>query len=403
MSKKRLDVSTFELPIHELRRGYRSDIYFWRSKVILENDTITPKALIQVFQKNDAILCGIDEAIAIIKVATGFYRDRKKAYKLFDRLIKLKIEARKLYNSDSQKYMKRIEEKLEVQEGLENLWEDRFDEIAVKALHDGDLIRASETVLTIEGTASHFIHLETLYLGVLARRTKVATNVHNVVEAAQRKPVLFFPARFDHWGTQGGDGYAAKIGGASLVSTDAQASWWGAMGAGTIPHALIACYEGDTARTTQIFVENFPQTNCIALVDFENDCVKTSLEIARNLKERLYGVRLDTSETMVDKSVQNSMGRFIPTGVCQELVWNVRKALNREGFQHVKIIVSGGFNATKISSFEESHVPVDAYGVGSSLLIGSYDYTADVVKVNGKPCAKVGRLYRPNRRLKRVK
>ena len=45
---------------------------------------------------------------------------------------------------------------------------------------------------------------------------------------------------------------------------------------------------------------------------------------------------------------------------------------------------------------------MDAYGVGSSLLRGHNDFTADVVLLDGRPVAKVGREYRPNPRLERV-
>jgi nicotinate phosphoribosyltransferase len=202
---------------------------------------------------------------------------------------------------------------------------------------------------------------------------------------------------------QTGDGYAAHIAGAIGVSTDAQASWWGSEGIGTVPHALIAAYRGDTVLASRKFAEYMPESvGVITLVDFENDCVGTSLEVARALGSRLYGVRLDTSETLVDKSIIPQMGSFKPTGVNPQLVWNVRRALDREGFQHVKIVVSGGFTVDKIRHFEEQGVPVDAYGVGSSLFQGRFDFTADVVRVEGAPCAKVGREYRPNPRLERV-
>jgi nicotinate phosphoribosyltransferase len=137
-------------------------------------------------------------------------------------------------------------------------------------------------------------------------------------------------------------------------------------------------------------------------VDFDNDCVGTSLQVARALGKRLYGVRLDTSETLVDKSVIPEMGTFKPTGVNPQLVRNVRAALDREGFQHVRIVVSGGFTVDKIRQFEEQGVPVDMYGVGSSLFQGRFDFTADVVRLEGKPCGKVGRRFRPNPRLERV-
>lgn len=399
---KPLSPETFDIPVHEIRRGYRSDVYFWRSKVALENARQQTSVLMQVFQKNDAILCGVDEALAIFKLGTGQYRDREKAYALFDEYIELKKQIRFLYFNSKEKMLEAQKKRLDLQKALDDLWEDTSKYLAVSTLQDGDIMTPWETVMTVEGSLYQFVHLETIYLGVLGRRTKVATNVRRVVEAAGGKPILYFPARFDHWFMQGGDGYAARIGGATAVSTDAQGEWWGASGAGTIPHALIAACRGDTVRAAHLFNTNFPETNLIALVDFDNDSVTTSLAVARELENRLWGVRLDTSNTLVDESVIPEMGTTDPTGVNPQLVENVRKALDAEGFQHVKIIVSGGFNADRIEQFEKNGVAADAYGVGSALLEGRYDFTADVVKVEGKLCAKVGRQYNPNERLSEI-
>jgi nicotinate phosphoribosyltransferase len=255
----------------------------------------------------------------------------------------------------------------------------------------------------ITGRYASFAHLETLYLGVLSRRTRVATNTRLVVEAAWPKPVMFFPARFDHWHVQTGDGYAAHIAGAIGVSTDAQASWWGSRGIGTVPHSLIAAFDGDTVAASEAFAAHMPpDVQVITLVDFDNDCVGTSLAVARALGSRLSGVRLDTSESLVDRSVLPEMGDFDPRGVNPQLVRNVREALDREGFRHVQITVSGGFNPAKIRRFEQEGVPVDSYGVGSSLFAGRYDFTADIVMVEGRPVSKRGRSYRPNPRLELV-
>jgi nicotinate phosphoribosyltransferase len=231
----------------------------------------------------------------------------------------------------------------------------------------------------------------------------VCTNAKEICEAAQSKPVMFFGARDDVLWTQPGDGYAAMVGGVKLVSTDAQASLFGGASVGTIPHALIAAFGGDTVKATKRFADTMDGIDVIALVDYDNDSVKTSLEVARALEGRLYGVRLDTAENMVDKSVIPQMGGFKPTGVNAQLVWNVRNALDAEGFGEVKIIASGGFNAERIRAFAEDGVPVDAYGVGAALFDGRFDFTADVVMVNGKPEAKVGRRLRENSRLERVK
>jgi nicotinate phosphoribosyltransferase len=351
MSRRpRLDPEIFHLPVDKMREGYYSDKYFVRARELLRRDRHRPRVTMQVFGKSHAYLGGIDEAIAILKLCS-----------------------------------------------------ERWDELVVHALYDGDEISPWETVLLIEGPYDAFAVLETLYLGVLARRTRVGTNTRLVVEAARPRQVMFFPARHDHWLVQTGDGYAAHIAGAIGVSTDAQASWWGSEGIGTVPHALIAAYGGDTVRASCKFAEHTdPAIRLITLVDFDNDCVGTSLAVARALGHRLYGVRLDTSETLVDKSVIPQMGTFKPTGVSPRLVWNVRQALDAEGFGQIKIVVSGGFTVDKIRQFEEQRVPVDAYGVGSSLFGGRFDFTADVVMVEGKPLAKVGRAYYPNPRLERV-
>ncbi|HEX7091982.1 MAG TPA: nicotinate phosphoribosyltransferase [Longimicrobiales bacterium] len=351
--EKRLDPEIFQLPVEKMRSGYYSDKYFTRARDVLLAQGHNPVVTMQVFTKKRAWLGGVDEAIAILKLCLtdGF----------------------------------------------------RWEDLEVHALRDGDAVEPWETVMLITGPYAAFAHLETLYLGVLSRRTKVATNTRKVVEAAWPKTVMFFPARHDHWLVQTGDGYAAHIAGAIGVSTDAQASWWGSEGVGTVPHALIACYDGDTVRATVAFAETMPDdVRVVSLVDFENDCVGTALSVARALGPRLYGVRLDTSETLVDRSIFPQMGRFDPRGVNPQLVWNVRRALDREGFQHVQIVVSGGFDAEKIRHFEELGVPVDSYGVGSSLFKDRYDFTADVVLVEGKPLAKAGRRYQPNPRLERV-
>jgi nicotinate phosphoribosyltransferase len=246
-------------------------------------------------------------------------------------------------------------------------------------------------------------------LGVLARRTRIATNARAIVDAADGKDVLFFPARFDHHLVQTGDGYAAYISGALGVSTDANAEWWGSRGMGTVPHALIAAYGGDTVRATEKFAQYIdPSVNVIALVDFDNDCVGTSLGCARALGSRLWGVRLDTSGTLVDKSVIPQMGTFPPTGVNAQLVRNVREALDAEGFGAVKIVVSGGFDAERIHRFEQAGVPTDAYAVGSAFFkgAGDFDFTADIVAVDKgdgwREIHKVGRPERPNPRLSPV-
>jgi nicotinate phosphoribosyltransferase len=349
-TRERLPPEIFDLPVEKMREGYYTDVYFNYARDTLLADGRRPRVLMQVFQKKAAVLGGVDEAVAILKLCS-------------------------------------------------HGWE----ELNVHALYDGDEIQPWETVMTIEGDYTLFAHLETAYLGVLARRTLISTNVRRVVEAANGKPILFFPARHDHHRVQTGDGYAAHIAGAIGVSTDAQASWWGGRGIGTVPHALISAYGGNTVLAATKFAEYAePDLNVVVLVDFENDSVRTALEVARALGDRLWGVRLDTSRTLVDRSLWDEMGEFDPRGVNERLVRKVRDALDRDGFERVKIVVSGGFDSERIREFERKRVPVDSYGVGSALIRGENDFTADVVLTDGRQSAKVGRTFRPNPRLERV-
>jgi nicotinate phosphoribosyltransferase len=352
---KRLEPAVFDLPVEKMRAGYYTDAYFNHSRAALLADERRPRVVMQVFQKQHAYLGGMDEAIAILKLCS-----------------------------------------------------DDWEALTVHALYDGDAIEPYETVMTIEGDYTLFAHLETVYLGVLARRTLITTNVVRLVEAANRKPIIFMPARHDHHRVQTGDGYAAhvagRITGAEIgVTTDEQASWWGGRAIGTVPHSLIASYGGNTVLAAIKFTEwASPDMRVTVLVDFENNSVETALAVARALGDRLWGVRLDTSESLVDFSLVDEMGDFKPTGVNERLVRKVRDALDGDGFARVKIVVSGGFTVEKIREFEALDVPVDAYGVGSSLIRGANDFTADIVLTDGRPSGKFGRRYRENRRLELV-
>jgi nicotinate phosphoribosyltransferase len=269
--------------------------------------------------------------------------------------------------------------------------------------------------------------------------------------------VLFFPARFDAHEVQAADGYAYQIAvqlfnqnfGKSLtahVSTDAQGDWWGGAGGGTVAHAAIACFLGDTPEAMMAFSATQPaDIPRIALVDFRNDCVGTSLAVIRRMfqryrdlmragqpeearKYKLYGVRPDTSSNMRDVSVPPLGDKRLDCGVNARLVFAMREAIDREwaawglagaeaemakGYcQDVRIAVTGGFNAAKIRQFEDLGVPADIYGVGSWLLNAcdehgtAADFTADVVrvKIEGRwvDMAKTGRRWCDNLMLERV-
>ncbi|CAM3763322.1 nicotinate phosphoribosyltransferase [Mesobacillus zeae] len=351
----RLTNQTFKFD-ERVKAGWFSAVYFLKTREIVEkyfNDNIVT---MQFFQREETVLCGTDEVIALVKT-----------------------------------------------------FADNTDGLEIYSLKDGDKVKPFETVLTITGPYQDFGYLEGLIDGILARRTSVATNVYNVVKAAncsgKNKPVIFMGDRDDHFTTQAGDGYAAYIGGSTAQATHAMSEWWGKKGMGTMPHALIQLFNGDVVAATKAYQETFPEDDLIALVDYNNDAITDALQAARAFGSELKGVRVDTSGTMIDKYFvrnQHLLGTFDPRGVNAMLIFALRKALDDEGFQHVKIVVSGGFNETRITEFEKNGVPVDMYGVGGSLLKINIGFTGDNVLLNGEHQAKAGRKLMPNPRLERV-
>jgi nicotinate phosphoribosyltransferase len=344
---RRTDPARFNIPVEFIKNGYFSDKYFTRTRQILEMDKKHPEVVMQVWSKYGGMACGMDEAVGIIKLCS-----------------------------------------------------DKPENITVRALHDGDAVGAGESVMTIQGDYGAFAHLETLYLGVITRGSTIATAVSKVINAGA-KQVLYFSARFDRHECQQADGYAAHIAGAFGLSTDAQTAWWDGEAMGTMPHGLIAAYSGDTVAASVAFDKFIPAAvNRIVLVDFDDDCIGTSLKVAKELGTKLWGVRFDTAGNIRDRSVtgrgKNSYG------VCGELCFKARKALDKAGYDFVKIIVSGGFDEQKVRSFVKADVPFDAVGIGSAFLRNRMEFTADIVMVNGKPCAKVGRQFNPNPRLEKA-
>ena len=285
----------FDLPVEKMREGYYSDVYFNFTRETLLADGRHPRVVMQVFQTQEAVLGGMDEAIAILELCS-----------------------------------------------------EDWDALTVHALYDGDAISPWETVMTIEGDYTLFAHLETTYLGVLARRTLISTNVRRVVEAANGKPILFFPARHDHHRIQTGDGYAAHVGGrdrrlhrgAGVVVGRARLRNGSA-------RADLRLRREHGARGDEVRRARATDKNIVVLVDFENDSVQTTIEVARALGPQLWGVRLDTSRQLVDHSLWDEMGDFDPRGVTSGSSEGARGA-RPDGFEHVKIVVSGGFTAERI-------------------------------------------------------
>lgn len=348
----RLTDKTFNLD-SRYQEGYFSANYFLKTIDIIKTYHPNNIVTMQFFTRNEAILCGVDEAIALL---------HKFAY------------------------------------NPENL--------KIEALHDGDKISSMEPVLKITGRYQDFGFLEGPIDGILARRTSVATNCHKIVEAAAEAKVIFFGDRDDDPRNHPGDGYAAYIGGIKSICTDAMGEWTGLKGTGTMPHALVVMFKMDLLKAAEAFYKQYPENNLIVLVDSNNDVVTDALKVARKFKDKLYGVRIDTSKALVDQYFERNNitdTNIEKNGVNITLVKALRKALNDEGFSHVKIVVSSGFDEEKVKLFTKENAPVDFYGVGGSLIKVTRSFTGDCVKIDGIPMAKVGRHEIDNPRLELVK
>ncbi len=441
--KKRLTDETFKLDIERMRRGWYSDKYFENIGRMLAALSTEGYSYSGEHHNLPADVSPNDIAVGDIEVEMQWF-------------------TRRVGNT----VVVGVDKSLEMLRYCTGHWDgdtfiDTSDQMEVWAVHDGAMVKSdgnplnAEPVIKARGRYRDFALLETPTLGVLTRSSRVATNVYETLMAARGKPVLFFPARFDLHEVQAADGYAYnmaierfnmdfshRVG--SFVSTDAQGDWWGGAGGGTVAHAAIASFLGDTAEAmmqfSRILPANIPR---IALVDFNNDSVRDTLRVmeamfnkyrelndlgdeAEAAKYNLYGLRLDTSGSLRDVAVAPLGDTALDLGVTPRLVFTVRQALDnaweswsipevwkeaaREYCRNVKIVVSGGFNPEKIRRFEKLDVPVDIYAVGSSLFNNNggtvTDFTADVVrvKVHGDwiDMPKVGRRPLANLNLERV-
>ncbi|AOG60760.1 nicotinate phosphoribosyltransferase [Spiroplasma helicoides] len=279
-------------------------------------------------------------------------------------------------------------------------------DLDIKGLSDGDVVMPNEPVLKITGKYSQFAHFEGLFDGILARASTIATNAYNLKKAANGKSILNMNDRADAYVNQQIDGYASIVGGINNLVTYASFEYTQTKPylQGTMPHALIASFDGDLIKAAQAYKDTFRDNNLVVLVDYNNDCINDSLLVANHFKDKLFAVRVDTSMALVDKSLQGLTEQENELhGVNPTLIKKLRLALDEKGHNNVKIIVSSGFDENKIKWFEKENTPVDVYGVGEAIVKNKISFTGDLVRIDGKNQAKVGRGNISSSRIKSIK
>ena len=252
-------------------------------------------------------------------------------------------------------------------------------ETRLEALDDGDRIGPREVVLRIRARYRQFGLYETAFLGMLAQSTGWATAAREIVDVAAPEPVISFGARHVHPDITDVLDYAAIVGGCVGASTPAGARLAGLAPTGTMPHSLVLIF-GDTVEAALAFDRHLgADVARIVLVDTFKDEAEEALRVAHALGDRLYGIRLDTP---------SERGR-----VTADLVHEVRARLDQEGFQHVRIVVSGGLDPDRIRYFREAAAPVNSYAVGSYISGATpIDFTGDIKEIDGRAIAKRGRI-----------
>jgi nicotinate phosphoribosyltransferase len=315
-------------PSREILSGDSADVYFARAETVLDREGLDPVVTMEVFAREDAILCGIDEVKNLL------------AHVLADA---------------------------------------PPDEAIVEALDDGDPIAPKEVVLRITARYRRFGLYETALLGMLSQSTGWTTAARACVTAAAPQPVISFGARHVHPDVTDVLDYAAIVGGCGGASTPAGARLAGLSPTGTMPHSLVLIF-GDTVLAAEAFDRDLgDDVPRIVLVDTFKDEAEEALRVAHALGDRLYGIRLDTP---------SERGR-----VTSDLVKEVRARLDQEGFEHVKIVVSGGLNPERIEYFKGQGAPVDSFAVGSYISgAAPIDFTGDIKEIDGRPIAKRGRI-----------
>ena len=347
----------FDLPVEKMREGYYTDAYFNHTRSALLADGRHPRVLMQVFQRRTAMLGGMDEAIAVLKLCSH-----------------------------------------------------DWDALDVSALHDGDTIEPWETVMTIEGDYTLFAHLETVYLGVLARRTLISTNTERVLRAANGKPIIFMPARHDHHRVQTGDGYAAYVAGAMSGTRDRRHLRRAGVVVGRPRrrHRPALARSPPTTATPCSRRRSSPSGRRPTSASPSSSTSRTTRSPPpwRSPTRSGRSSGASGSTPRASSSTGRSGRRWATSTRAGSTSASSARCARRStppGTRGVRIVASGGFSVEKIEEFERRGVPVDAYGVGSSLIRGENDFTADIVVADGKPSSKVGRRLRPNPRLERVR
>lgn len=315
-------------PSHEILSGDSADVYFARAESILEREGLDPVVTMEVFARQHAVLCGIDEAKNLLGHVLG--------------------------SADP-------------------------TETRLEALDDGDSIEPKEVVLRIRARYRRFGLYETAFLGMLAQSTGWATAARECVDVAGPDPVISFGARHIHPDITDVLDYAAIVGGCVGASTPAGARLAGLAPTGTMPHSLVLIF-GDTVEAALAFDRHIgPEVPRIVLIDTFKDEAEEALRVAHALGDRLYGVRLDTPSERgrVTADLVHEVRARLDQAGFQHVKITVSGGLKPERITYFKD-AGAPVDSFAVGSYISGATPID--------------FTGDIKEIDGMPIAKRGRI-----------
>ncbi|MGE9695238.1 nicotinate phosphoribosyltransferase [Streptomyces sp. CH6] len=220
---------------------------------------------------------------------------------------------------------------------------------------EGEVYLPGSPVLRVEGTFAECVLLETVILSILNHDSAIAAAASRMSSAAGDRPLIEMGARRTHELAAVAASRAAWIGGFSTTSNLAAGYRYGIPTTGTSAHAFTLVHDDERAAFEAQVASMGPDTTLLVdTYDVEN-AVRTAVEVAG---PELGAVRIDSGDLLL-------------------VAHRVRDQLDALGARNTRIVVTSDLDEYAIASLAAA--PVDAYGVGTQLVVGSGHPTCSMV------------------------
>jgi nicotinate phosphoribosyltransferase len=233
---------------------------------------------------------------------------------------------------------------------------------------EGELFFPNSPILTVSGTFAEAVVLETLALSVLNHDSAIAAAAARMVTAAAGRPIIEMGSRRTHEQAAIASARAAYLAGFATTSNLAASRRYDIPTAGTAAHAFTLLHDDERAAFSAQVAALGPSTTLLVDTYDITRGIELAVEVAG---PELGGVRIDS-------------------GDLGELTRRARQQLDRLGATGTRIVVSGDLDEFSIAAL--AAMPVDSYGAGTAVVVGSGAPTAGLVyklvEVDGRPVAK---------------